>query len=70
MPADWRLRRGGYYDNSHKTVRVRGGGIFREFSSPPDHAPGWIVPTRLTFFQNSVWSDNVYNGPSAFYAWN
>jgi hypothetical protein len=46
------------------------GGIFSEYGSPPDHAPGWIVPTRLTFFQNSVWSDNVYNGPSTFYAWN
>jgi hypothetical protein len=49
--------------------------VHRRFStdghgSPPDHAPGWIVSTRLTFFQNSVWSDNVYNGPSTFYAWN
>jgi hypothetical protein len=46
------------------------GGIFSEYGSPPDHAPAWIVPTRLTFFQNNVWSDNVYNGPSTFYAWN
>jgi hypothetical protein len=46
------------------------GGIFSEYGSPPDHAPGSIVSTRLTFFQNSVWSDNVCNGPSTFYAWN
>lgn len=46
------------------------GGIFSEYGSPPDHGSGWIVPTRLTFFQNDVWSHNVYNGPSTFYAWN
>jgi hypothetical protein len=46
------------------------GGIFSEYGSPPGHGAGWIVPTRLTFFQNNVWSDNVYNGPSIFYAWN
>jgi hypothetical protein len=46
------------------------GGIFSEYGSPPDHARGWIVPTRLTFFQNNVWPDNVYDGPPTFCAWN
>ena len=39
-------------------------------ASPPDKEPGWVVPTQLTFFQNNTWSDNVYNGPSTFFAWN
>jgi hypothetical protein len=30
------------------------GGIFSEYGSPPDHAPGWIVSTRLTFFQKRL----------------
>jgi hypothetical protein len=46
------------------------GGIFSEYGSPPNKAPGWVVPTQLTFFQNNVWKNNVYNGPSRFYAWN
>lgn len=46
------------------------GGIFSEYGSPPNKEPGWVVPTQLTFFQNDVWSDNVYNGPSRFFAWN
>jgi len=46
------------------------GGIFSEYGSPPDELPGWVVPTALTFFQNDTWSDNTYNGPSTFYAWN
>ena len=46
------------------------GGIFSEYGSPPSEKPGWVVPTQLTFFQNDVWSDNVYNGPSTFFAWN
>ena len=46
------------------------GGIFSEYGSPPGRGPGWIIPTRLTFFQGNHWSDNVYNGPSTFYAWN
>ena len=28
------------------------------------------VLSQLTFFQNDIWSDNVYNGPSIFFAWN
>jgi hypothetical protein len=46
------------------------GGIFSEYGSPPNKEPGWVVPTQLTFFQNNVWSENVYNGPSTFFAWN
>lgn len=45
------------------------GGILSEYGSP-NNEPGWAVPTQLTFFQNSSWSDNTYNGPSTFYAWN
>jgi hypothetical protein len=46
------------------------GGIFSEYGSPPGSAPEWVVPTQLTFFQNDIWSKNVYNGPSTFFAWN
>ena len=46
------------------------GGIFSEYGSPPDGKSDWIVPTQLTFFQHDIWSDNIYNGPSAFFAWN
>jgi hypothetical protein len=44
--------------------------MFSEYSSPPRNAPTWTVPTAITFFQNNVWSDNVYDGPSTFFAWN
>ena len=45
------------------------GGIFSEYGSvaPYDSA---VIPTQLTFHQNNSWSDNQYNGPSSFYAWN
>jgi hypothetical protein len=46
------------------------GGIFSEYGSPPDKGPDWVVATQLTFFQDDVWSDNTYNGPSTFFAWN
>jgi parallel beta-helix repeat protein len=46
------------------------GGIFSQYGSPPGNKPGWMVSTQLTFFQNNSWSDNTYNGPSTFYAWN
>jgi hypothetical protein len=46
------------------------GGILSNYGSLPNHAPGWVVPTQLTFFQGNSWSDNSYNGPSTFYAWN
>jgi Right handed beta helix region len=45
------------------------GGIFSEYGGPAGPG-GWVVPTDLTFFQNDVWSDNVYDGPSTFFAWN
>ena len=46
------------------------GGIFSEYGSPPNREPGWMIPTQLTFFQHNRWSDNVYCGPSTFFAWN
>ena len=46
------------------------GGIFSEYGGPNGSAPGWEVPTQLTFFQHDVWADNTYNGPSTFWAWN
>lgn len=48
------------------------GGIFSIYSSirPYRSAGGWIIPTQLSFFQGNTWSRNVYDGPSAFYAWN
>ncbi len=45
------------------------GGTFSEYGSPPNNEPGWVIATQLTFFQNNSWSDNTYNGPSTFYAW-
>jgi hypothetical protein len=47
-------------------------GIFSEYSvAPPFNSPGgWVILTQLTFYQNDDFSDNVYNGPSTFYAWN
>lgn len=46
------------------------GGMFSQYGSPPNTEPGWVIPTQLTFFQNDIWSDNTYNGPSSFFAWN
>ncbi len=48
------------------------GGIFSDYSSTSTYKSpgGWVIPTQLTFFQNDTWSDNTYNGPSTFYAWN
>ncbi len=48
------------------------GGIFAEYGSslPYNRSGGWIIPSQLTFFENDAWADNVYNGPSTFYAWN
>jgi hypothetical protein len=45
------------------------GGIFSEYGSPSGHVPDWAVPTQLTFFRNNHWANNIYNGPSTFYAW-
>ena len=45
------------------------GGIFSQYgSAAPYNTP--LLLTQLTFFQNDSWSDNTYNGPSTFYAWN
>ena len=46
------------------------GGVFSEYGSPPDHEPGWVVATEVTFYRHNEWADNVYKGPSTFYAWN
>ena len=48
------------------------GGIFAEYgTSPPYNRPaGWAILSQVTFFENDTWSNNVYNGPSTFYAWN
>ena len=53
-------------------ARLRGRGDFRGIrSSPPYNRPGgWAILSQVTFFENDTWSDNVYNGPSTFYAWN
>ncbi len=45
------------------------GGIFSEYGSP-NHGPSWVTATEVTFFRQDSWSDNTYNGPSAFFAWN
>lgn len=45
-------------------------GIFSEYGSPASGRPGWLTATQLTFFQGNIWTDNVYRGPSSFYAWN
>jgi len=45
------------------------GGVFSEYgSAAPYNSPDTL--TQLTFFQGNSWSDNIYNGPSTFYAWN
>jgi parallel beta-helix repeat protein len=45
------------------------GGIFSQYgSAAPYDSPA--IATQLTFFQGNSWSDNTYNGPSTFYAWN
>lgn len=56
--------------NRHDWPACGAGGIFSQYGSPPGGEPGWVIPTQLTFFQNNSWSDNTYNGPSTFYAWN
>jgi Right handed beta helix region len=45
-------------------------GIFSQYTSPSTAAPGWSIPSQLTFFQHNVWSENTYNGPLRLYAWN
>jgi len=45
------------------------GGIFSEYGSP-NNGPSWVTATEVTFFGQNTWSDNTYNGPSAFFAWN
>jgi hypothetical protein len=44
-------------------------GIFSEYGSTVPYNLA-VIPTQLTFFQHNTWSDNTYNGPSTFYAWN
>jgi parallel beta-helix repeat protein len=60
------------YCNRTQWPACGAGGIFSEYSvAAPYNSPGgWVIASQLTFFQNNNWSDNVYNGPSTFYAWN
>ena len=45
------------------------GGIFSQYgSAAPYDSPA--IPIQLTFYQGNSWSDNIYHGPSTFYAWN
>jgi parallel beta-helix repeat protein len=48
------------------------GGLFAEYgvSAPYNRPGGWAILSQLTFFEHDTWSDNVYDGPSTFYAWN
>lgn len=48
------------------------GGLFAEYgiAAPYNRPGGWAVLSQLTFFENDTWSDNIYRGPSTFYAWN
>lgn len=45
-------------------------GVFSQYGAPNGNTQGWDVPSQITFFQNNRWSDNVYIGPTTFYAWN
>lgn len=45
------------------------GGVFSQYGSTAPYESA-LIPTQLTFYQNNSWSDNVYNGPSSFFAWN
>jgi hypothetical protein len=45
-------------------------GVFSQYGGPNESAEGADVPTQITFFQGNRWFDNVYNGPSTFWAWN
>lgn len=45
------------------------GGIFSDYGSTGPYKSA-LIPTQLTFFQGNSWSDNIYHGPSSFYAWN
>ena len=55
-----------------RLARLRGRRSFPEYGStaPYDNPRGWVIPSQLTFFADDVWSDNLYHGPSTFYAWN
>jgi Right handed beta helix region len=56
--------------NSAEWPDCGAGGTFSQYGSPTKNQPDWIIPTQLTFFQNNVWSDNTYHGPSPIFAWN
>jgi Periplasmic copper-binding protein (NosD) len=45
-------------------------GVFSQYGGPNGNAIGPDVPTQITFFQNNRWHNNVYRGPSRFFAWN
>jgi parallel beta-helix repeat protein len=58
--------------NHHDWPDCGAGGTFSDYSSNATYKSpgGWVIPTQLTFFQGNMWSGNIYNGPSTFYAWN
>ena len=56
--------------NSRDWADCGAGGTFSEYGGPNSKEPDWAVPTQLTFFSHDTWSDNTYNGPSTFVAWN
>jgi parallel beta-helix repeat protein len=71
-PADFVLTIGGnqvQVCNQTDWPDCGAGGIFSEYGSP-NSEPDWVIPTQLTFYQNDVWQDNTYNGPSTFFVWN
>jgi hypothetical protein len=46
------------------------GGIFSEYGSTAPYNREGLIQTQLAFGQGNAWSDNTYNGPSTFFAWN
>lgn len=57
------------YCNSTDWPACGANGIFSEYgSAPPYYIPSFL--TQLVFSQGNSWSNNTYNGPSTFYAWN
>jgi len=45
-------------------------GMFSQYGGPNGDAGGSDIPTQITFHQGNRWSENVYDGPSTFFAWN
>jgi len=58
--------------DNHAWPDCGAGGLFAEYgiAAPYDKPGGWVILSQLTFFGHDMWSDNIYHGPSTFYAWN